>query len=156
MPVPHIPAGCHAVTPYLMVKGAASAIEFYKNVFGATLFMRLDGPDGKIAHAEIKIGESIIMLADESVEMNNRSPQTVGGTGVYIVLYVPDVDAVAQKAVAAGAKLLIPIADQFYGDRSGRLLDPFGHIWLIATHTEDVSSEEMQKRFDEMVAKMKT
>ena len=134
MPVSHIPAGCHAVTPYLMIKGAASAIEFYKNVFGATLFMQLDGPDGKIAHAEIKIGESLVMLADESPEMNNRSPQTVGGSGVYIVLYVPDVDAVAQRAVAAGAKLLIPIADQFYGDRSGRLEDPFGHIWIIATH----------------------
>ncbi len=155
MPVSHIPAGFHAVTPYLMIKGAASAIEFYKNVFGATDVMRLDGPDGKIAHAEIKIGESLIMLADESGEMNNRSPQTVGGTGVYIALYVPDVDAVAQKAVAAGAKLLIPIADQFYGDRSGRLADPFGHIWLIATHIEDVSSEEMQKRFEAMVEKMK-
>ena len=155
MPVSHIPAGCHAVTPYLMIKGAASAIEFYKNVFGATLFMRLDGPDGKIAHAEIKIGDSVIMLADESVERGNSSPQTLGGTGVFIALYVPDVDAVAQKAVAAGAKLLIPVADQFYGDRSGRLEDPYGHIWLIATHIEDVSSEEMQKRFQAMVEEMK-
>ncbi len=143
-----IPAGFHAVTPYLMIKGAASAIEFYKNVFGAAEIMRLAGPDGTIMHAEVKIGDSIVMLAEESIERGNRSPVTLGGTGAYVALYVPDVDAVARKAVAAGAKLLIPVADQFYGDRSGRLEDPFGHIWLIATHKEDVSPEEMQKRFE--------
>jgi PhnB protein len=155
MPIQPIPAGFHAVTPYLMIKGAADAIEFYKKVFGATEVMRLVGPDGKIAHAEIKIGDSLIMLADESLQMGNRSPETLGGTPAYIALYLADVDAVAQKAVAAGAKLLIPVADQFYGDRTGRLVDPFGHIWLISTHTEDVSPEEMQQRFDAMVEQMK-
>jgi PhnB protein len=144
MPVSHIPAGFPAVTPYLMINGAASAVEFYKQVFGATEVMCLTGPDGKIAHAEIKIGDSLIMLADESLPMGNRSPQTLGGTPAYLALYVADVDAVVQSAVAAGAKLLIPVADQFYGDRSGRLADPFGHVWLIATHKEDVSPEEMQ------------
>ena len=146
MPVQPIPAGFHAVTPYLMVDGAANAIEFYKTAFGATEVMRLAGPDGKIAHAEIKIGDSLIMLADESLESGSRSPQTLGGTPVFLALYVADVDAVAQNAVAAGAKLLIPVTDQFYGDRSGRLADPFGHVWLVATHKEDVSPEEMKKR----------
>jgi PhnB protein len=146
-----IPAGYHAVTPYLAVNGAARAIEFYKTAFGATEVMRLPGPDGKIAHAEIKIGDSIIMLADENLEWGNRSPQTLGGSPVMIALYIVDVDTVAHRAVAAGATLLVPIADQFYGDRSGRLADPFGHVWMIATHIEDVPPEEMQKRFDAMM-----
>jgi PhnB protein len=130
-----------------MVKGAAKAIEFYKRVFGAVEVMRLSGSDGKVAHAEIRIGDSMLMLADESPEWGNRSPETLGGTPVFIALYLPDVDAVAARAVEAGAKILIPVADQFYGDRMGRLADPFGHIWLVATHKEDVSAEEMQKRF---------
>ena len=142
-----VPAGCHTATPYLMVKGAAKAIEFYKRVFGAVEVMRLSGSDGKVAHAEIRIGDSMLMLADESPEWGNRSPETLGGTPVFIALYLPDVDAVAARAVEAGAKILIPVADQFYGDRMGRLADPFGHIWLVATHKEDVSAEEMQKRF---------
>ncbi len=153
MSVSPIPAGFHAVTPYLMISGAARAIEFYKQVFDAVEIMRLPGPDGKIAHAEIKIGDSIIMLADESLEWENRSPQALGGTGVYIALYVDDVDAVAQTAVAAGATLLFPVADQFYGDRTCRLADPFGHIWLVATHKEDVPPEVMQERFEAMMRK---
>ena len=147
-----VPAGCHTATPYLMVKGAAKAIEFYKRVFGAVEVMRLSGPDGKVAHAEIRIGDSMLMLADESPEWGNRGPETMGGTPVFIALYLPDVDAVAARAVEAGAKILIPVADQFYGDRMGRLADPFGHIWLVATHKEDVSAEEMQKRFIAMTA----
>jgi PhnB protein len=150
MPVQPIPAGYHSVTPYLSVKGAAQAIEFYKQAFGASEVMRLAGPDGKIAHAEIKIGDSFIMLADESLEWGNRSPQTIGGTPVVLALYVADVDAVAQKAVSAGATVLIPVADQFYGDRSGRVVDPFGHQWMIATHKEDVPNAEIQKRFEAM------
>lgn len=152
MATPAVPAGCHTATPYLMVKGAAKAIEFYKRVFGAVEVMRLSGPDGKVAHAEIRIGDSMLMLADESPDWGNRSPETLGGTPVFIALYLPDVDAVAARAVEAGAKILIPVADQFYGDRMGRLADPFGHIWLVATHKEDVSAEEMQKRFIAMTA----
>lgn len=151
MPVSTTPAGFHSVTPYLMISGAAQAIEFYKNIFGAAEVLRLTGPDGKIAHAEIKIGDSLIMLADESVEWDNRSPQTLGGTGIYIALYVSDVDAVAQSAVAAGATLLFPVTDQFYGDRTCRLSDPFGHIWLVATHKEDVAPEVMKERFEAMM-----
>lgn len=151
MPVSAIPTGFHSVTPYLMINGAAAAIEFYKNVFGAAEVMRLTMPDGKIAHAEIKIGDSLLMLADESLEWENRGPQTLGGTGVYISLYVADVDSVAQNAVAAGATLLFPVADQFYGDRTCRLADPFGHVWLVATHKEDVPPEVMQQRFEAMM-----
>jgi len=153
MPVSPIPAGFHSVTPYLMLNGAAAAIEFYKNVFGAAEVMRLAMPEGKIAHAEIKIGDSLLMLADESLEWENRSPQTLGGTGVYIALYVADVDAVAQSAVAAGATLLFPVADQFYGDRTCRLADPFGHVWLVATHKEDVPPDVMKERFEAMMNK---
>ena len=145
-----IPEGYHTATPYLNVRDAAGAIEFYKKAFGATEVMRLVGPGGKSLHAEIKIGDSVIMLAEEMEEWGNKSPQTLGGTAVRIALYVEDVDALASQAVAAGAKLLTPVADQFYGDRSGRLQDPFGHLWLIGTHIEDVSPEEMQKRCDAM------
>ena len=141
-----IPEGYHTVTPYLIIKGAASAIEFYKKVFGATELLRMDMPGGKVGHAEIKIGDSSIMLADEFPEMAARSPQSIGGTPVSILLYVEDVDAMFSRAVAAGAKVRKPMADQFYGDRTGTLEDPFGHVWTIATHTEDVSPEEMKKR----------
>jgi PhnB protein len=153
MAVKPIPAGFHSATPYLMVKNAVSAIEFYKKVFGASEIMRMPDPSGNIAHAEIRIGDSVIMLADESPERGNRGPRTIGGTSVFIALYVDDVDAVARQAVACGANLLIPVADQFYGDRSGRLEDPFGHIWIVATHKEDVTPDEMQKRFQAMMKK---
>lgn len=141
-----IPKGYHAVTPYLCVKGAASAIEFYKQAFGAKEVMRIGAPGGKIGHAEVAIGDSRIMLADEYSEMNFRNPRAIGGSPVHIHLYVNDVDKTFQQAVAAGAKVLKPVVDQFYGDRSGSLEDPFGHVWHVATHKEDLSAEELQKR----------
>ena len=138
-------------TPYLCCKDAARAIEFYKKAFGATEAMRLSEPGGRIGHAEIRIGDAPIMLSDEYPEMDVRSPQSLGGSPVLIHLYVDDVDALASRAVAAGAKLLRPVADQFYGDRSGTLTDPFGHRWVIATRKEDVSAAEMQKRYDALM-----
>jgi PhnB protein len=141
-----IPDGYHTATPYLIVKGAAQAIEFYKKAFGATELMRMPQPGGKIGHAEIKIGDSPIMLADESPDVGARSPQSIGGSPVSIMLYVEDVDRIFSQAVAAGAKVKRPVADQFYGDRTGGIEDPFGHLWYIATHKEDVSPEEMRKR----------
>lgn len=141
-----IPEGYHAVTPYLCVQGAASAIEFYRRAFGAREVMRIEAPGGKIGHAEVAIGDSRIMLADEYPEMNFRSPRAIGGSPVHIHLYVDDVDKTFPQAVAAGAKVLKPVVDQFYGDRSGSLEDPFGHVWHVATHKENLSPEEMQKR----------
>ena len=141
-----VPEDFHTATPYLIITNAARAIEFYKEVFGATELTRLATPDGKVGHAEIRIGDSRIMLADEFPEWDARSPQTIGGSAVHIMLYVEDVDAVVNRAVGAGAKLFKPVADQFYGDRSGSLTDPFGHKWTIATHKEDVSPEEMKRR----------
>ncbi len=146
MPVQPIPAGYHTVTPYLIIKGAAAALEFYQKAFGATEMFRMAGPDGKIGHAEIKIGDSIIMMADEHPDMGHKGPQSLGGTSVSILLYVPDVDASFPRAIAAGGKIMRPLQDQFYGDRSGTLTDPFGHVWTIATHKEDLSPEEMGKR----------
>ncbi|HET8563976.1 MAG TPA: VOC family protein [Candidatus Binatia bacterium] len=141
-----IPEEYRGATPYLSVKEAARAIEFYKKAFGAREVMRMPQPDGKIGHAEVRIGDAPIMLADEFPEMNFRSPQSIGGTPVNIVVYVQDVDALVKQAEAAGAKVLKPPADQFYGDRMAWLEDPFGHSWSFATHIEDVSPEEMQKR----------
>ena len=141
-----IPEGYHTATPYLIITNAAKAIEFYQEVFGAKELDRLDTPDGKVGHAEIQVGDSRIMLADEFPEWDARSPKTIGGSPVVIMLYVEDVDAVVQRAVAAGARLFKPVADQFYGDRSGTITDPFGHKWTIATHVEDVSPEEMKRR----------
>jgi PhnB protein len=141
-----IPEGYHTATPYLIVKGAAGAIEFYKKAFGATELLRMAQPDGKIGHAEIKIGDSPIMLADEFPEMGARSPQSLGGSPVSILLYVEDVDRVFNQAVAAGAKVARPVKDEFYGDRIGGVTDPFGHQWYIATHKEDVAPEELKKR----------
>jgi PhnB protein len=141
-----VPDGFHTATPYLIITNAAGAIEFYKKVFGATELSRLATPDGKVGHAEIRIGDSRIMLADEFPEWDARSPQTIGGSAVFIMLYVDDVDAVVSRAVAAGAKLFRPVADHFYGDRSGSLTDPFGHKWTISTHKEDVPPEEMKRR----------
>ena len=146
-----IPDGFHGATPYLCCKDAARAIEFYKKAFGATEVMRLAEPSGRIGHAEVKIGDAIIMLSDEYAEMGVRSPQSLGGTPVAIHLYVEDVDALARQAVAAGAQLTRPVADQFYGDRTGTVEDPFGHRWHIATHKEDVSSEELGKRYAVMM-----
>lgn len=141
-----VPEGFRTATPYLIITNAAKAIEFYKEVFKATEVSRLATPDGKVGHAEIKIGDSRLMLADEFPEWDARSPQTIGGSAVFIMLYVEDVDAVVSRAVAAGAKLFKPVEDQFYGDRSGSITDPFGHKWTIATHKENVSPEEMKKR----------
>ncbi len=144
--VQYIPKGYKTVTPYLAIDGAAAAIAFYKKVFGAKEVMRMPGPKGTIGHAEISIGDCRIMLADEFPDMNFRSPRAFGGTPVGVHLYVKDVDAVAKKAVAAGAKLLRPVADQFYGDRSASLEDPFGHLWHVATHVKDVAPKEMKKQ----------
>ena|SRR6266496_1513509 len=146
MAVKPIPEGYHSVTPYLIIKGAADAIEFYKRAFGASELFRFPAPDGKIGHAEIKIGDSPIMLADESTEMGYKSPQTLSGSPVSIMIYVEDVDSVFNQAVAAGGKVKQAVKDQFYGDRLGTLEDPFGHVWHVSTHKEDVSVEEMQKR----------
>ncbi len=146
-----IPDGFHGATPYLCCRNAAGAIDFYQRAFGATEIMRLAEPSGRIGHAEIKIGAAVVMLSDEYEEMGVRSPQGLGGSPVGIHLYVPDVDAMAAQAVAAGAKLDRPVSDQFYGDRSAVLTDPFGHRWFLATHIEDVAPEELQKRYDKMM-----
>jgi PhnB protein len=141
-----IPDGYHSVTPYLIIKGAAAAIDFYRNVFGAVELFRMPKPDGGIGHAEIRIGDSSVMLADEHPEMGILGPQSLGGTSVHILLYVEDVDSVAARAVSAGMKVLRPVQNQFYGDRSGNFEDHFGHRWTVATHVEDVSPEEMARR----------
>jgi len=141
-----IPIGYHSVTPYLMVRDAARAITFYRNAFGAEEVMRLDGPDGKVAHAEVKIGDSHVMLADEMPDQAIVGPQTLGGAGVSLMLYVDDVDATFAQAIAAGASVRRPVANQFYGDRVGTLVDPFGHVWSVGTHREDVSVDEVRRR----------
>jgi len=145
-----IPEGHHTVTPYLIVRGGAKALEFYVKALGAQELLRVDMPDGGLGHAEMKIGDSIVMLADEHPEMGYKAPQSYGGTPVSICLYVEDVDALVKQAVDAGAKLVRPLQDQFYGDRSGTLVDPFGHVWTISTHIEDVTPEEVAKRAAEM------
>jgi PhnB protein len=150
-----IPEGFHSVTPYLIVKGAAQAIEFYKRAFDAQERYRLPGPDGKsVGHAEIVIGNSIVMLADEFPEYGKNSPQTIKGTPVVLTIYVPDVDKTFQKAVDAGAKVMRPLENKFYGDRVGCVVDPFGHEWTLMTHVEDVSPEEMKKRLAGFYATM--
>jgi PhnB protein len=145
-----IPDGYHSVTPYLIVDDGARAIDFYKQAFGAKELMRMPAPGGKIGHAEIKIGDSVIMLADEAPDMDARSAKHFGGSPVSLMVYVDDVDSLFPRAVAAGAKEVRPVADQFYGDRSGTVKDPFGHSWHLSTHKEDVSPEEMKKRMDAM------
>ena len=151
MPVNFQPDGYHAVTPYLIVKGAAKAIEFYKEALGAEELFRISGPDGSVGHAEIKIGDSILMLGDECPAWGAKAPD--GPTPIGLMFYVPDVDARFAKAVAAGATVKKAVQDQFYGDRSGSLTDPFGHTWTIATHVEDVAPEEMGRRAAEWMAK---
>ena len=145
------PDGYHTATPYLVVKGAVDALEFYKNAFGATEVLRLEAPDGSIAHAEFKIGDSIIMLGEEMKEMSFLAPQAAGSSPVSIMLYVNDVDSAFAQAVTAGGVEERPVVDQFYGDRSGSLCDPFGHRWTIATHTEDLSEDEVRQRFADMM-----
>ena len=140
-----IPEGYHSLTPYLIVDGAADAIEYYKKAFGATELFRMDH-GGKIGHAEIKIGDSPFMLADEMPQMGYRGPKSLGGTPVSLMIYVEDVDTVYPRAIEAGGVEMKPLQDQFYGDRSGTLTDPFGHVWTVATHKEDVTKEEMDKR----------
>jgi PhnB protein len=148
-----IPAGHHTVTPYLTIKNAAKALEFYKKAFGATETYTLMLPDGRLGHAEIRLGDSMIMLSDEFPEYGGKAPETLGGSPISIHLYVEDVDAFFKKALAAGAIERQPVMDQFYGDRSGQLEDPFGHLWWVATHTEDVAPEEVQKRVQAMFAR---
>jgi len=151
-PVKYIPEGYNSVTPYLIIKDASQAIEYYKRVFGANVIVRMDGPNGTVGHAELQIGNSKIMLADENPSMGqgHTSAATMGGSPVSLYLYLPDVDKVFNRAVSEGAKVLKPVQDQFYGDRSGFLQDPFGHLWGIATHVEDVSPEELNERMKKM------
>ena len=149
-PVKPIPDGYPVVTPYLIIRGAAQALDFYKQAFGATERMRLEMPGGLLGHAELQLGDSVIMLADEFPQMNCRGPESYGGSPVTLHIYVTDVDAVVARAVALGAKVTRPVANQFYGDRSGIITDPFGHIWNIATHVEDVSPEETTRRAAQM------
>ena len=147
-----IPEGYHALTPYLTIDGAADAIEFYKKAFGAKELSRMMGPDGKVGHAELQIGDSRLMLADESPMRGTKSPKSIGGSASGIVLYVEDVDKLFKQALNAGAKETQPLENQFYGDRMGGLEDPFGHKWNLGTHIEDVSPEEMDKRMKAMMA----
>ena len=146
MPVNPIPEGYHSVTPYLIIRGAADAIEFYQKAFGAIELFRFPGPDGKIGLAEMQVGNSRIMLADEYPDMGYNGPQTIGGSPVALMIYLADVDAVFNRAVEAGATVKEPLQDKFYGDRIGTVVDPFGHRWHLATHQEDVSMEEMERR----------
>jgi PhnB protein len=145
MAVKPIPDGYHSLTPYLIVSGAAAAIDYYKKAFGAVELFRMDH-QGKIGHAEMKIGDSPFMLADEYPEMKYFGPQKFGGTPVSLMIYVDDVDTIYKQAIEAGGTEVKPLQDQFYGDRSGTLTDPFGHVWTVATHKEDVTPEEMDKR----------
>ena len=151
MAVKPIPEGYHSVTPYLVIKGASAAIDYYKRVFGATERMRMDAPGGMIGHAELNVGDSVVMLADEFAEQGFRGPRAFGGSPVSLLLYVENVDDVWKRAIQAGAKELKPLSDQFYGDRMGTLEDPFGHVWSLATHVEDIPPEEMQRRSEEMM-----
>jgi PhnB protein len=145
-----IPDDYPRLMPYLIVDGAAEAIEFYGSVLGASERMRMPGPDGKLGHAELQIGDSVVMLADENPGMNIRGPRTIGGTPVTLHVYVEDADTAFERAVQAGAKPLRPVEDQFYGDRSGQFEDPYGHRWNVTTHVEDVPAEEMQRRAAEL------
>lgn len=146
MSVKPVPEGYHAVTPYLIVKGAARAIEFYKQAFDASEIMRFPGPNNTIMHAEIRIGDSVVMLSDGAGGTELRDPQSLGASPIGLMIYVPDVDTTFKQALSLGAKQSREVVDQFYGDRSGTLVDPFGHVWTVSTHVEDVSEDEMKKR----------
>jgi PhnB protein len=146
MAVQPVPEGYHTVTPYLAVEDATEAIEYYKNAFGAKERVRMDTPDGKIGHAELEIGDSLVMLSDPFPQASTKPPKELGGTSVNVFLYVEDVDAVVKQAVDAGASLTTEVADQFWGDRFGTITDPFGHVWAVATHVEDVPPEEIAER----------
>ncbi len=154
MPVSKIPKGFHSVTPSLVVRGAAQAIDFYKKALGAQELMRMAGPDGKIGHAELKIGDSIIFVTDESPQMGTKSPQTLGGNAGSLYLYVEDVDNAFRRAVDAGGKTTMPVSDMFWGDRFGSFVDPFGHSWGLSTHTQDLSEPEIEKRAADFYAQM--
>ncbi|QTL35511.1 MULTISPECIES: VOC family protein [Pseudoalteromonas] len=149
MTVSAIPDGYHALTPYLITENAAQAIDFYRKAFAAELIMQLPMPDGGVAHAELKIGDSHLMLSDMCPDMHFKSPQQLGGTPVSLMLYVPDVDNTFAQAIAAGATELRPVVDQFYGDRAGTLQDPFGHVWTLGTHQEDLTEQEIIARMAE-------
>ena len=155
MAVKAVPEGYHTATPYLIVDDAARALEYYRKAFGAVERMRFAAPGGKIGHAEFTIGNSAIMLADEHPDFEAHSPQKYGGTPVSMLIYLPNVDQAFKQAIAAGATEKRPLKDQFYGDRSGTLVDPFGHVWTVATHTEDVSEQEMDRRLKEIMKQSK-
>lgn len=150
MAVNPIPEGYPRMAPYLNIAGASDAIDFYCKILGATERMRMPGPDGKIGHAELDLGGSVIMLADENPDFGNKSPQTLGGTPVSMMVYVEDVDATYEAAIAAGASEIQAVEDRFYGDRSGMFKDPWGHEWTVSSHIEDVSEEEMERRMAEL------
>jgi PhnB protein len=152
MSVKPIPDGYHSITPYLVVKGAVQALDFYKRALGASELFRMEDPKGRIGHAELQIGNSRIMLADEHPELGHFGPQRPGGAAVSLLVYVDDVDRVFKQALAAGAKQRTAVANQFYGDRSGTLEDPYGHVWTLATHIEDVAPEEMDRRVKQLYA----
>ena len=154
MPVKPVPEGYHTITPHLIVRDAARAIEFYKQAFGAKDRGVMKGPDGKVMHAELQIGDSIVMLADEMPEFGSRSPQSIGGSPTGLHIYTDNVDAAFDRAVKAGAQVEMPVMEQFWGDRYGKLKDPFGHSWSVATHVKDLSAEDMKRGMDEAMAKM--
>ena len=154
MAVRPIPEGYHSITPYLVVDDASKAIEFYKDAFGAREEVRMDAPGGKIGHAELVIGDSRIMLSDPFPQSSTTPPSQLGGTSASVFMYVEDVDAVVKRAVDAGATVTMEVADQFWGDRFGTITDPFGHVWSIATHVEDVPPEEMAERAKAAMAQM--
>ncbi|HEU4365664.1 MAG TPA: VOC family protein [Candidatus Krumholzibacteria bacterium] len=151
-----IPDGYHTVTPYLIVKGASRALEFYKKAFGAEQLLRMDGPGGSVMHAEVKIGDSRVMLADEFPEMGYVAPQSAAGNSLSLHLYVEDVDARFKRAIDAGGKVKRDVRDEFYGDRTGTLADPFGHVWTLSSHKEDVPEAELRRRMEEMSKKSGT
>ena len=148
----YIQKGYHAVSPTLAIRNARKAIEWYKTIFGAKEIMRLDNPDGSIAHAELEIGDSMIMLSEENPDFNS-SPEMLGGTSVILNIYVPDVDATSNEALNNGAKMIFPVKDQFYGDRSGRIQDPFGHMWIISTNIKAMTPEEMKEEYEQLLKK---